>query len=301
MDDNKENIINLLNKISEYNKKYSGENKAGYYQDKRTIHELFKSTQDKIDESKIRIRLTVLDSMYSTQMRMHPYGSEDLTNAIWEKCYKDNRTGIKDTLIAIAAGKEPDSRDKADEIYNLFRGKYGVEANNAQAVSLISKYFYFETDYKFPIYDSIVREYLPILYEYCGNEQRKAIPANDIKQYIETINCFFGIIKYTTDELRYDSLDHLLWDVGKIIRGNLSLVLNKGQYEDIMKDKNYKIFEEKIKSNNYIGDVYEAYINTFKKVAGKEVLLSDFADIASAFIEIKLSKKPKSTPEINGD
>ena len=294
----KQEIKDLLQRISNYD---SAKDKTGYYQDKKNIKSLFESTRNGLDESKIRIRLTVLDSMYSTQMRMRPYGLEDLTKAIWEKCHKNNGAKLKETLTAIAAGKELDNDDEAKEIYNLFCGKYGVEGNNAQAVSLISKYFYFETGYKFPIYDSIVREYLPILYKYCGSEipRKKANEQNTddiIKRYIKTINEFFtNVIRYY-DEWRYDSLDHLLWVVGKILRGNLSLVLEASDYKKITERDEYKKIEpNKNKASsafieNNISD-YENYINKLISIlndgGSDKVLNKKIAEIALKMMHSK--------------
>ena len=94
-EENKETIKKLLVDISSHNSK---NDKSGYYQDKTAIKSLFELTRKGLDESKVRIRLTVLDSMYSTQMRMHPYGLEYLAKAIWEKLYNNNGDEPENTL-----------------------------------------------------------------------------------------------------------------------------------------------------------------------------------------------------------
>ena len=286
----KKEIAELLEKISKYD---SSKNKSGYYRDKEAIEKLFESTRENLDESKIRIRLTVLDSMYSTQMKMHPFGVEDLANALW-KCYLKNGSAVlKDKLSQIT--QNPDKMDT--EIQQLFSDTYGAKPNNATAVSLISKYFYFETGFKFPIYDSIVREYLPRLYEYCG-EPPKGIHANDIIGYIKTINYFFtDVIKYTADESRYDTLDHLLWVAGKIISGNLSLLLNKEQYEKITRMIEYINFIDKKQKNNIDDSDRHGYITAFQEVVKNDLPLSEIADVAFKLPRNKRSKKK----EANGD
>jgi len=273
---NKEEIRKLLDDISKYDREDSANDETGYYQDKNAIKSLFEFTRrEGLDESKIRIRLTVLDSMYSTQMRMHPYGLEDLAKAIWEKCHKNYGVELKSTLTAIAADEKKVEDEK--KISNLFCGEYGVETNKAKAVSLISKYFYFETNYQFPIYDSIVRKYLPLLYHYCGIdiEKRKKNPDNNMCELIEAINKFFREIKYTEDRRRYDYLDHLLWVIGKILRGNLSLVLKKEKYKKITEENEYKKIEPNKNKDSFSfikkhKEDYEAYINKLIEIFGPD-------------------------------
>ena len=114
---------------------------------------------------------------------------------------------------------------------NLFTEKYGIgkEGNDkGQAISLITKYAYFETNFQFPIYDSIVREMYPLLWEYCGlakNEMPKmASMVNNITVFIEALDLLKEKLG-NPKQLTYDNLDRLLWHTGKIMRGNLSLIL----------------------------------------------------------------------------
>ena len=117
---------------------------------------------------------------------------------------------------------------------NLFIEKYGIGKNGedkGSAVSLISKYAYFETKFKFPIYDSIVREMYPRVWNYCGFPKSEILEFkyNDMTSFVEMINLM--ISKLNSTYVNYDSLDRILWYVGKIYRGNLSLVLSRKEYD----------------------------------------------------------------------
>ena len=296
-EENCKKIRDLLEKISKCNS-----NNSPYFEDKKIISGIFDITQKNgLDPQAVRIRLTVLDSMYSTQMSMRPYGLDDLAQKLWETYYQNKKDSLKTILNKVV------EKPKEENIPSLFTWTYGFKKKSkdqqnrntnkkgndgkveedgaAKAVSLISKYFYFETDYGFPIYDSIVRKYLPLLYRYCGIEKCEKIPNNNICKFIKAINDFFLEIKYTRDQRRYDYLDHLLWVIGKILRGNLSLVLTKKEYQEITEKIEYK----KIESNknkdsfnfikNHKAD-YEAYINKLIKVLPDDDMRGKIANIA---------------------
>jgi hypothetical protein len=149
--------------------------------------------------------------------------------------------------------------------FNLFAERYGIGKDGSEkgvAVSLISKYAYFETGYRFPIYDSIACEMYPRLWNYCGwakSEMPKLTLKDSNQQMLgdATIVAFTKgideLIVRLGDDISYDHLDRLLWFVGKIYRGNLSLVLNKKDFEwcsnnwkERDKEKNFVISKEDI-------------------------------------------------------
>jgi len=121
---------------------------------KEIISEMFKIQRKNYLET-IFFRLTIIDSYYATQMNKRLYGIEDLANKI-EKLGMDKRIN-KRLEDYIAHGFENDK-----EIKDLFEcKKIGIDKTGEDfggAMSLISKYFYFVTDYKFPIYDSLAKK-----------------------------------------------------------------------------------------------------------------------------------------------
>jgi hypothetical protein len=65
------------------------------------------------------------------------------------------------------------------------------------------------------------------------------------------------LIKRLGVDISYDHLDRLLWFVGKIIRGNLSLVLNRKSYEWSVEHW----FEKDDKGNNVVFNIAKANID----------------------------------------
>ena len=224
-----------------------------YSQDKNVIVKIFNSTDSK-SYADILARLTLIDSMYSTQMNRRYYALEEIATKLYKYSQKYD---LAKWFIELA--KNPENSNDLD----LFASKYGIDKKcntKGVAISLISKYAYFETKFNFPIYDSIACEMIPDIWNYCEWE--------DIPKYIiyegktlkvkgdDTIIAFIKTINSLIDKLgggiSYDHLDRLLWFVGKIRRGNLSLVLNKEQY-----CKTYKIYKTKTKNRDifYIGNI----------------------------------------------
>ena len=206
---------------------------SGYSLGKSTILKVFKATNGYTHED-ILARLTLIDSMYSTQMGRRYYGLEELAVAladVHKKKYLE--TAFLDFL------KDKDMKpfelgNSKRSKTNLFTEKYGIGKNGedkGSAVSLISKYAYFETAFKFPIYDSIVREMYPRVWNYCGfpKSELPEFKSNDITNFVEMIDLM--IRKLNCQYVNYDSLDRVLWYVGKIYRGNLSLVLSREEYD----------------------------------------------------------------------
>ena len=142
----------------------------GFSSDKTAIDNIFKMTS-KRTFGDILLRLTVIDSMYSTQMNRRYYALQELA----EKLCCLNKTKPLSTLFREFIEKKRDTHlfdgKIGSEKFNLFAEKYGIGKDGSDkgvAVSLISKYAYFETDYGFPIYDSIACEMYPRIWKYCG-------------------------------------------------------------------------------------------------------------------------------------
>ena len=204
-----------------------------YTSDKNAISTIFKTVSDKYSYDSILVKLTIIDSLYSTQMGRRYYGLDELARML--TAIHDGKT-IAPLFCDLAAGIVSYS----DEIFcvngkNLFDECYGIgkDGNDkGKAVSLISKYAYFETDGNFPIFDSIAREMYPKVWAYCGFS-KKELPSQaelgrNIDRFILAINTLRD--KIGVESLTYDDVDRLLWTTGKIIRGNLSLVLTMEEY-----------------------------------------------------------------------
>ena len=228
MNNNHKKLLNLFEKIHSEKK-----NESGYSLGKSTILKVFKAT-DGYSHEDILARLTLIDSMYSTQMSRRYYGLEELAVALADV---HNGKNLEEAFLDFLKDKnlKPfELRNSKKVTTNLFIEKYGIGKNGedkGSAVSLISKYAYFETKFKFPIYDSIVREMYPRVWNYCGFPKSEMLEFkyNDMTSFVEMINLM--ISKFNSTYVNYDSLDRVLWYVGKIYRGNLSLVLSRKEYD----------------------------------------------------------------------
>ena len=98
---------------------------------------------------------------------------------------------------------------------------------------------YFETDGNFPIYDSIAKEMYPKIWTYCGFPKSKLISKLEMTASIDSYIVAINRLKdsFHDDSLTYDDIDRLLWTTGKIIRGNMSLILSMDEYIEL-KDLN---------------------------------------------------------------
>ena len=226
---------------------------SGFSADKDAIVRVFNGTNG-CDKADLLVRLTLIDSMYSTQMSRRYYALDELAEALVILA-----DGKKDKLERdfLAFAKNPEKNLKLFDYIeiegkkrvtkNLFSECYGIGkdgANKGVAISLISKYAYFLTGFKFPIYDSIACEMYPLVCHFCGwNELEKrklTIGKGGKVQGAETMISFVNAINSLIAKLgcrgaNYDLLDRYLWFVGKICRGNLSLVLSRSEYEDALK------------------------------------------------------------------
>ena len=228
MNNNHKKLLNLFEKIHLEKK-----DESGYSLGKSTILKVFKAT-DGYSHEDILARLTLIDSMYSTQMSRRYYGLEELAVALADV---HNRKNLEEAFLDFLKDKDLkpfELRNSKKVRTNLFIEKYGIGKNGedkGSAVSLISKYAYFETKFKFPIYDSIVREMYPRVWNYCGFPKSEMLEFkyNDMTSFVEMINLM--ISKLNSTYVNYDSLDRILWYVGKIYRGNLSLVLSRKEYD----------------------------------------------------------------------
>ncbi len=217
---------------------------SSYSYDKQAIAMIFKTLSKEAGKNPyndILVELTIIDSLYSTQMGMRYYGLDELARLLADLQASNN--DLRKAFIELAAGKI-NSGDKAFKrgAENLFTKKYGIGKDGSDkgtAVSLISKYVYFLTDYNFPIYDSIAREMYPRIWKYCGFKEfcPTVKELTDLDGFIKGINTLMDRLSIKS----YDVMDRLLWTAGKIMRGNLSLILTMEEYQEL---KNMKLIGE---------------------------------------------------------
>jgi len=269
---------------------------SGYSSDKRAIHDLFTKTEKGPKESYL-LRLTVIDSLYSTQMNRRYYALEELAEAlctIQQNSTKQLQKLFQDYLKTHDAHLF-DYSDGSNKKKNLFSESYGIGKDGDDkgvAISLISKYAYFATNYEFPIFDSIACEMYPRIWNYCqlpGKPAKLVMKENMKIQGIETMDTYVTaidqLIAILGGGISYDHLDRLLWFTGKIIRGNLSLVLPREQYEICANNSKFRDQDNKFHFNikEHFSD-----LNFLKK----DTILYSFFELAKDMAE-KLEIKIK--------
>ncbi len=191
--------------------------------------------------------LTLIDNLYSTYMQQTSFALRDLACAIYDLQQHD-------TLWNCFEGYLINKTYANNRVSNLFINQYGVKTDGQsgqKAISLITKFAYFITDLQFPIYDSLVRMMLPLVWQKAGYtpllKPQKTL--KDIVPYITAIdnliNNLFGNVNRAD---YYDAVDYILWRVGKIYNidpksksthpSNPALLLKKTEYCDYRKAVN---------------------------------------------------------------
>lgn len=207
-----------------------------YFTDKEIIKQIFKTTNNPYDLKTIISRLTIIDSYYSTQMNKRYYGIEAIAEKLWSIAPKD-----ENKLKELFSNYPQDLQNQ--QINALFSHKhYGIHKNGTnagKAISLISKYAYYQTDYNFPIYDSLAQMVLPLIMKKIFQDEQIIYPTNasEINRFIISINKLNELSRINN----YDKLDNLLWLTGKILKGNFSLVFQNRE--------NYRIFANQVTEN----------------------------------------------------
>jgi hypothetical protein len=205
------------------------QNETEYIFYRKVIDRIFEETRKNFSIESVNIRLTIIDSLYSTNMGRRLFGITDLSNEIF-------LIGKDEYLLTEIEKYKKDSEDSKISI--LLKNEYGIRKYGKKvgaARSLISKYLYFVSGHNFPIEDSLVKlninDVLKYFYE-------KAIIIND--------NLLHELISFCENEkIKFDEFDNFMWLLGKLLRGSLSLLLPKDNYLNII--KNLKISSTKSK------------------------------------------------------
>lgn len=223
------------------------QNETTYNRSKKIISDIFKIIREDRFET-IIFRLTIIDSYYSTQMGKRLFGIDDLAKKLFEISEDDKelRKICFDFLTDIS---------NENLLHELFHNKYGIRKtghNAGHAPSLISKYLYFLTDYKFPIYDNLVKTSYKLVKKKYPQFELSMLNDNFDLSYFYKIKQLNNISE-TND---FDKLDNLLWLIGKLTEGSLSLILDKDRYIKLMIKINIKKETESkkvdLETRNYI-------------------------------------------------
>lgn len=200
----------------------------------------------------IFIRLTIIDSLFSTQTNKGYYIKQNMVDAIWDAC--DDGSGVhSDETLAIKASnyilwirssanpvsvqqKPQQVQEIEDLIYQHFAWVKTAKNNKQCELSLMTKYLHYlvelvqpDDTQGFPIYDSKIRAILYKVHAYIGSnlargqKQRSASTAIPYWKYVVAlgeiaddlqINGYaFGNVMGMTI---FHILDCFLWPLGKI-------------------------------------------------------------------------------------
>lgn len=205
----------------EVDKVYLDLQSSHYAKEKAFISKCFqKSLESQFD--KVKLRLLLIDSLYSTQMSKRYYGLEELAGALAQ--YTDEEL--------IREARNYVNSETSEILDKLFTEKYGynsVGKKEKKAVSLISKYLYFLTGYQFPIYDSLVKiAYPKVIKEFNIETGYSKITDANFVQALAKLNKLSGINNF-------EKLDNYLWYSQKVENNSFSLIFSKEEHLEKIK------------------------------------------------------------------
>ena len=246
---NIETIRNILPIIIPTLEKESDNNNAddfSYTQQRAMINQIFDMTSGaNYNVPSIMLRLTVIDSLYSTNAQYSYFSIEEMAKNIHAIGGEEDAVQYFYTLVNRQDGK------LGEDWNNLFSNKYGIRKNcedGSKQISLMSKYAYYvliknpeEHPLGFPIYDSLAIEMYPLVCKKIGlTPKSKSSISDSIEKYIEALdkvrNTIFSEKTDFNGFQQYDLLDAYLWRMGKVNNGNFSLLLTKTEYEKFIQN-----------------------------------------------------------------
>lgn len=262
---NIETIRNILPIIIPTLEKESDNNNTedfSYTQQRAMINLIFEMTSGaNYNVPSIMLRLTVIDSLYSTNAQYSYFSIEEMAKNIHAIGGEEDAVQYFYTLVNRQDGKLGEDKK------NLFSNTYGIRKNcedGSKQISLMSKYAYYvliknpeEHPLGFPIYDSLAIEMYPLVCKTIGIKPKSKLFISDsIEKYIEALDevrntIFSGETDFNGFQ-QYDLLDAYLWRMGKVNNGNYSLLFTKTEYEQFIQNlgichtKGEVNFEEKL-------------------------------------------------------
>ena len=242
--------------IAEGIQEEAGNQCFSYVQQRQMIGRMFGEYDQKdYGMAKVMLRLTVIDSLYSTNAAYCYFSIEEMAEKI---VGLGSERDCGDYFYEVATGMTDKKR--------IFNEPYGIRKNlrdGSKQMSLLSKYAYFllMQDAKayplgFPIYDSLAIESYPKVCSKVHLAERKNIVAS-IEAYVRAINELREAI-FTDKKLRFglqqfDLLDAYLWRLGKFENGNHSLLLERKDYVSLINNLGLAgISSESVKFNEAV-------------------------------------------------
>lgn len=234
-----------------------------------------------LTRERIFTRLTVLDSLFFTQLNKDYYIKQYITEAIWVAC-DDGKGGHFDAVLANKANTyidwvinqytpTPQQQKAITDIEKLIYGRYPwvkrTKDHKRTALSLITKYLHYLVEavrpadtLGFPIYDHLVVSVLPMVYAYVtGKNIVEDFPnaTKNIQQhpYADYVRALYKILRQLkkanntsdvwNDPMRdmtdFHILDIFMWHLGKVYDA-------KGQYDKLWMLTTPKEFENMLNS-----------------------------------------------------
>ncbi|MFT4261631.1 MAG: hypothetical protein ACMXX9_04330 [Candidatus Woesearchaeota archaeon] len=182
---------------------------------KEYVEDTFNNTNNK-NKDDLTKRLVILDTLYSTNMSKRLFAFQDLTQIILD--VDDDIEQLDEITLMQTYLNE-----------NHFLKPVGIDKHakpKGHAFSLLSKYLFFRSDKKIPIYDSLV--YTELKDDF------------DLKKTQKPTTKYFEILKNIKEKnnVTYEDLDVYYWVKGKIRKNNYSMLAkDKQEYQDILNKK----------------------------------------------------------------
>ena len=234
-------VYNTMSDIAQYIQSLSTSSSCPYIQQRNVIKATFIHSGN-YSVSCIIHRLIVIDSLYSTNASFNYFSFEDMADAIFNLGPTEQHAINYFDSIA-KGGKDTNG---------IFSANYGMRKNTLPgntAMSLLSKYAYYlllncnNNPLGFPIYDSLVKDNYPtILMQTLGKKvSKQTVNKYSIEEYIKDLDTLrVALLGNNTTRLhgmqQFDALDAYLWRVGKVRKGNLSLLFTKSEYQTLIQN-----------------------------------------------------------------
>jgi hypothetical protein len=214
-------------------------NTSNFFLHRDIINSLFKPSTQLDAEAQIILRLTIIDSLYSTNAAYSYFSIDEMAQKIISLGDDD---AASQYFYGIATSKNTGKI--------LFDERYGIRKNLDQGcrqMSLLSKYAYYlllqnkeKYPLGFPIYDSLALDQFPKVYNRLGIKLNKKLKYKDnIDDYVKALEVlrkelFSDDAKYNFQH--FDLLDAYLWRMGKFDVGNISLLNTRQEYTQIIEN-----------------------------------------------------------------
>lgn len=243
---------------------------ANYLNQRALIGSLFQSGD--YNKGQLILRLTVIDSLYSTNAAYSYFSIEEMAEKIMSL---GTREQARDYFYAIAClGKDR---------HRLFDEPYGIQKDlreGSKQMSLLSKYAYYEVmqdrgqyPLGFPIYDRLAKEAYPVVCRMLKIRPVERLPQTpDIEPYVKCINQLraelFNDSKPFNGYQQFDILDAYLWRMGKFEDGNMSLLLGRDDYVTFINNIGLAAAAENRSSGDFNALVRNALVHADNAFAG---------------------------------